>query len=74
MLNDGILSKHLCWRRALAFRLKRFEESLEVLFVGVVVGFPGAQVGDEELADFDGGVFADFGVEAFPFFEGLEAD
>jgi hypothetical protein len=38
------------------------------LLVGVVVGFPGAEVGDEELADFDGGVFADFGVEVCPFF------
>ncbi len=50
------------------------DESIEGLLVGIVVGFPGAEIGDEVFADFDGGVFADFGVEAFPFFEWLKTD
>jgi len=52
----------------LSFGFECADETVKRGLVGIVICFPGAEVGDEVFTNFAGGVFAGVGVEAFPIF------
>ena len=64
----------LCFRRRASLSVQIAHEFLESIFIGGVVFVPGAEIGDEVLANFGGGVVTSVGVEELPGADGFVVD